>query len=144
MEMHRPPLRTVILAGFLAGFLVLGLGGRVVMRILAYTTPAAPRFTIAGTLQVIALGAIWGGLTAPVWQLLSSLPSRWIRVVTYGSVALGLAGLALALLATFGGRVVAPLGFLVLGAVLFPLLFLAHAGLLEWLVTRWSPRVATG
>ncbi len=106
------------------------------MRVLAYTTPGPPRFTLAGTLQVLALGAAWGGLTAPVWWVLCRLESSPVRVLTHGAVTFALAAAGFALLATFSGNIVAPTGFLVLGAILFPLLFVCHAGLLEWLATR--------
>ena len=133
---HR--LRMVILAGLLAGMLILGLGGRLVMRILAYTTLTPPRFTAAGSLQVLAAGTAWGGVTAPLWLLLERLRSPRLRGLAFGALVLGLAAIGFAVLAAVSGPLVAPLVFRLLGAFLFVLLFLGHGWLVDWLATRWA------
>lgn len=84
-------------AGALAGLLILGVGGRLAMRIVAYTTPGPERYTLAGTLQVIGVGTAWGALTAPVLSFLqrSNLRNRpWLGLL-FGAIALSLAALLL-------------------------------------------------
>ena len=133
---HR--LRTVILAGVLAGLLILGVGGRLVMRILTYTTEAHPRFTVAGTLQVLAAGMAWGGVTAPLWLLLGRVRPPRLRGPVFGVSVFGLAALGFAVLAAASGPLVAPLAFRLLGGMLFVLLFLGHGWLVDRLATRWA------
>ncbi len=130
----------ICLAGLLAGFLVLGVGGRVAMRLAAYTTPEPPELTLAGTLQVILAGTIWGGVTAPLLLSLGGLRSaaRWSVGPALGLLTLGLAVLAVASLAGFGGRIVAPPAFIVLSAALFPGLFVLHGIVVDRLATRWQ------
>jgi hypothetical protein len=135
-DAHR--LRTVILAGLLAGLLILGLGGRLVMRILSYTTAAPPRFTVAGTLQVLAAGTVWGGVTAPLWLLLDRMRSRRLSGLQFGVIVLGLASVGFAVLAALSGPLIAPLTFRLLGALLFGMLFLGHGWLVDSLATRWT------
>lgn len=128
------------LVGFLAGSVMLGLGGRLAMRAVAYTEPAPPRFTWLGTLQVVAAGAVWGGLTGPVLLAFDSVRARWrwITGLAFGAVVLGLAALVVALAVGRGGQVVAPPAFIILSAVLFPILFLVHGMVVDVLVTRWG------
>jgi hypothetical protein len=57
--------------------------------------------------------------------------------MVFGTVVLGLAALAVASVLGFGGRIVAPPAFIVLSAVVFPILFLAHGVIVDVLVRRW-------
>jgi hypothetical protein len=68
---HRVVIAAV--AGLVAGTLVLGVGGRLAMRAIAYTEPAPPRFTGLGTLQVLGAGAAWGAVTGPALLVLDGL-----------------------------------------------------------------------
>jgi len=97
------------------------------MRLLAFTTPEAPRFTWVGTLQIVALGAVWGLLTGPL-ILVAAGRLRSGRAVgpTFGLFVFVLAAVPFALYSGFGGRLVAPALFLWLGAVTFPALFIVH------------------
>ena len=78
---RRPRARTAtaIAAGLVSGLVVLGAGGRVVMRIVAYTTPEADKLTLGGTLEVVATGAAWGALTGPMMLLLHGPVARGRR-----------------------------------------------------------------
>ncbi|HEU0311140.1 MAG TPA: hypothetical protein VFR36_07985 [Sphingomicrobium sp.] len=72
--------RTVIgaLAGALLGALFMGLGGRIVMRLLANIIARDPAFSIGGSLEVIAYGAIIGAVSGSAFFLCRPiLPGRW-------------------------------------------------------------------
>ncbi|MHC4710631.1 MAG: hypothetical protein ACYTA3_09445 [Planctomycetota bacterium] len=126
-------------AGLVAGTVVLGVGGRLLMRAVAYTDPAPARFTWLGTLGVLGAGAAWGTVTGPVLLLFDMLRAgwQWARGIVFGTVVLGLAALAVGSIVGFGGPILAPPAFIILSAVAFPLLFLAHGVLVDVLVRRW-------
>ena len=52
--------------GLLLGLTVLGLGGRIAMRIIAEATTGSSGFTVGGTATVFFLGAVSGGLGAVI------------------------------------------------------------------------------
>jgi len=122
------PLKRILLAGIISGLVVLGIGGRLLMRGLAYTTPEAPRFALAGTLQVIGAGLAWGAITAPLLARIPGLVSTRPRVagVIHGVIVLAVAVLVFLVATGGGGRIVAPASFVVLSGVLFPMLFIVH------------------
>jgi hypothetical protein len=126
-------------AGLLAGALVLGIGGRLAMRAVAYADPAPTRFTWIGTLQVLGAGAAWGAVTGPVLLVFDGLRARlrWTTGLVFGAVVMVLAVLGVGLVAGFAGRIVAPPVFILLTAVVFPMLFLAHGVLVDVLARRW-------
>jgi hypothetical protein len=136
---QRKLVAITVLLGFATGLLVLGIGGRVVMRVLTVTLEEPPRFTIVGTLEVIGAGGAWGALTGPVLLLLDRMRAHvdWAVGPTFGALVLILAFLAVGLVLGFGGRIVAPTTFILLAAILFPALFLVHGVAVEVLVTRW-------
>ena len=85
------------IAGMVLGALVLGLGGRLVMRILALAIARDPLFSIGGSLEVIAYGAIIGMASGAVFVLAHPiLPERWwiagmiMAAVTYAGTILTL------------------------------------------------------
>jgi len=128
----------VILAGAIAGFLVLGVGGRLLMRAVAFTAAEAPRFSLGGTLEVVGLGMLWGAVTAPLLLLAGRAQrDRRLAGVIHGLLVLAAAVAVFFLLTGGGGRVVAPPLFIVSSAVLFPLLFVAHGCTVHVLVVRW-------
>ena len=71
------------------------------------------------------------------------LRARWAAGLMFGTVVLGSAILAVGLVAGFGGRIVAPPVFIILSAVGFPILFLAHGVMVDVLVRRWRGRHLT-
>ena len=118
-------LRTA-LAGCVSGLLVLGIGGRALMRLLAFATPEDPRFTWYGTLQIIGLGALWGLLTGPLILVAPSrLRDSGLGAVVFGLVLFGLAAGLFLVYSGFSGSLEAPPLFLWLGALSFPALFVA-------------------
>ncbi|MEO7502478.1 MAG: hypothetical protein ABIW94_07555 [Gemmatimonadaceae bacterium] len=48
------------LAGAAIGFVILGIGGRVIMRVIAHWEGRVPAFTPSGTFTVVMLGAVAG------------------------------------------------------------------------------------
>ena len=139
---RRQHLGIAIAAGLVSGCLVLGIGGRIAMRIVGYTTSEPERFTLAGTLQVIGIGTGWGAITAPILLLLQGSPikdSRWLGP-GFGGIVLSPAILALLVMLGFGGRIVAPGAFIVASAVLFSVVFLAHGVTAMCLARRWERR----
>lgn len=129
------------LAGLIVGFVVLGLGGRILMRLLAFITPEPSRFTLSGTLEIIGAGAAWGGLTAPLLMAMARWQSRFGRALglLFGLVVMMPALLLFVPLSGFDGRIVAPPLFIVGTVVLFPLLFIVHGLILSAIAQRRFP-----
>jgi hypothetical protein len=133
-------VQLLALAGALAGFLVLGVGGRLLMRAVAYTTAEPPRFSLVGTLEVMGLGMLWGAGTAPLLLLLGNAGSTrpGATGIIHGLLVLAVAVLVFLGFTGGGGNVVAPPLFVISSAIVFPLLFVAHGYVLIALVTRWT------
>lgn len=128
------------LAGLAAGLVILGVGGRILMRILAFTTPEDPRFTWFGTVQIVSVAAAWGLLTGPLIALASAnLRSSVLAGSVYGLVVFLLAAVPFFLYSGFGGTLVAPSTFLWLGAITFPLLFATYGIVVTMLWELFRP-----
>ena len=65
--------------GAVLGLLLLGVGGRFAMRVIALLAGQTPGFSLGGTAPVIFLGTVWGGVGALVFVGLRFLTRR--RVV---------------------------------------------------------------
>ena len=126
----------VMLAGLAAGTVILGIGGRIAMRMVAVAADEKMRFTVGGTLEIILAGAGGGTLGSLLFLFLQRfLPQAGSR----RGLKLGAAFLVIAilpLLPSLGG-VVAPLKMIVATIVLFPALFLAYGIAVEAIVVRW-------
>ncbi len=71
-------LRNVIggaVVGATLGALILGLGGRIMMRLLAVMIERDPAFSLGGSLEVVAYGAIVGAVSGAVFALLRPIMS---------------------------------------------------------------------
>jgi hypothetical protein len=81
-----------LFAGAALGALILGLGGRMVMRLLALTIDRDPSFSLGGTAEIVAYGSIVGFMSAALLAIARPiLPRRWpIRGLILA--ALGYAG----------------------------------------------------
>jgi len=137
-------LAAAMLAGLGSGLLVLGVGGRLLMRALTVALAESPRFSWTGTLTVLATGAAWGVITGPLLIPIRAALSRHGPVVgaALGATSFVLAGLVF-LAAGGASDVVAPPLFLVLSGISFPALFLLYGLATERLVLRW-PRLGLG
>jgi hypothetical protein len=66
------------IAGAALGALILGLGSRIVMRLLAAMIARDTAFSLAGTLEVIAYGAIVGAVAGAIFAVARPrLPTSW-------------------------------------------------------------------
>jgi uncharacterized BrkB/YihY/UPF0761 family membrane protein len=76
------------LAGIAVGVPILGIGGRIAMRVIAHATDVAPGFSLGGTLTVVLMGAVSGAAGGLIYAVLHRvLPNRdgW-RALIFGVV----------------------------------------------------------
>ena len=71
------PLACAVLAGLASGALVLGIGGRVLMRLLALATGRATGFSLGGSFEVVAAGALYGALGGALLLLVPARLRGW-------------------------------------------------------------------
>ena len=122
-------LRNETFLGAWLGLLVLGVGGRAVMRGIALATDAPSAVSVGGTVTVVALGAAAGIGGALLHALSRGIASRFahghaaVRVVLFG---------ALLALVTARGLHGSPSG----PATAFWPLVVVYGAVLEWLVAR--------
>jgi len=118
------PVALAIGAG--AGGALLGLGGRLAMRLFALATGRPPAFNVRGTLTVVFAGAVAGLLGGVLfWLLERRLPrAAWWRGLTFGAVCLAVAapGIRPPQLLTFS---------------LFAPFFLSYGLVVTWAWGRW-------
>ena len=121
-----------ILAGVLLGFVLLGVGGRAGMRIIALVEGRTPAFTLEGTIAVALLGAGAGAIVGALFLLSRVLfPTRRVyRVALFWSIV--------GVLVYRGLRPISPVNVAIFGP-----LFLAHGGLLYAYWCRIRLRGAT-
>ena len=76
------------LVGLALGLPILGVGGRIAMRIIAHATNVAPGFSLGGTMTVVSLGAVSGVAGGLIYAVLARfLPDRpVIRGVVFGII----------------------------------------------------------
>ena len=119
---HRPDRRgwiAGISAGALIGLVVLGVGGRVGMRLVALEIGQPAAFTPEGSIAVALLGAASGAIAAVIFLLLrTALPTRrWIRGALFWTILGAIALRGLSPVSAFSASVFLPL-FLVYGVLL--------------------------
>lgn len=88
-------LITGLVAGTLAGAVILGLGGRLVMRLIAIIGGVKTGASLSGTLEIIAFGSLVGAASGLGYTLvkiiLPRLPqSRWIKGILMGLLIYGI------------------------------------------------------
>ena len=73
-----------VVAGAIVGLVVLGIGGRLMMRIIAHWEERVPVLTSSGTFTIVMMGAI-AGLTAGIIHgiLQRSISRAWIRIAAF-------------------------------------------------------------
>lgn len=76
------------LAGIALGLAILGIGGRIAMRVIAHATYAAPSFSLGGTMTVMLMGAVSGAAGGVIYAVLARfLADRaGIRAVLFGVI----------------------------------------------------------
>jgi len=92
----RQPLRSdlaSVAAGFVAGIIVLGIGGRLAMAALPTLTGTRPVFSWGGSVEVVLLGAMYGAVGGVILALLIRLgrPVGATRGLLLGVLLLGAA-----------------------------------------------------
>ncbi len=83
---HIKKLTAGLLAGAMVGTVVLGIGGRLIMRIIALIGGVTPGASLGGSLEVIAFGSLTGILAAIGYTLLRRiLPGKtWLKGIPLG------------------------------------------------------------
>ena len=78
-------LRTWLLRGTLVGLVVLGIGGRLLMRVIAHMENRAVLvLTIQGTLTVLFAGTVFGALGGLIYYLLRRFVRQlWMRTLAF-------------------------------------------------------------
>ena len=77
-------LRTDLVRGTLLGLLILGIGGRLLMRVIAHMEGRVPAFTLPGSLTVVFAGTVAGAFAGLIYHLLRRFVSvLWVRTVVF-------------------------------------------------------------
>ena len=77
-------LRTDLLRGALLGFLILGIGGRLIMRIVAHMEGRVPAFTFQGSTTVVFAGTVAGLVSGLIYHLLRRFVRKpWVRTAAF-------------------------------------------------------------
>ena len=90
-----------IVAGTVAGAVVLGVGGRLAMAALAIAGGDGPRFSWGGSLEVLLVGTFYGAIGG---VLLAASQRIWPRVGRWRGAGLGAALLGIAWATSTVGR----------------------------------------
>ena len=78
------------LLGIALGLPILGIGGRIAMRVIANATDVAPGFSLGGTMTVVLMGAVSGAAGGLIYAVLARfLPNRTVlRGLLFGVILL--------------------------------------------------------
>ena len=77
-------LRSDLVRGVLLGLLILGIGGRLLMRVVAHMEGRVPAFTLPGSLTVVFAGTMAGLLAGLIYHLLRRFVRKpWIRTAAF-------------------------------------------------------------
>ena len=94
MRVLSHPVARTLTAGIALGLLILGVGGRLVMAVIAAEAGGTPRFTVGGTMTVVFLGAV-SGFAGAVMAIGSRMVARrflsrheWLQYVLLGALLL--------------------------------------------------------
>jgi hypothetical protein len=76
------------LVGIGLGLLILGIGGRIAMRVIAHATNVAPGFSFGGTMTVVFMGAVSGAAGGLIYAVLVRfVPNRpVVRALLFGVI----------------------------------------------------------
>jgi hypothetical protein len=77
-------LRSDLIRGTLLGLVILGIGGRLLMRVVAHMEGRLPVFTPEGTVAVVFYGTVAGAFSGLIYHLLRRFVHKpWIRTVAF-------------------------------------------------------------
>jgi len=128
-------LGTALLAGAVVGLVILGVGGRIAMRVIAIVAGQAPGFSVGGTLAVVLLGGMWGAPGGPIVLALRRVIPRSavLRGVVLGAMGFGVAMLTVG--RALSGPVTGP-GVWPIAVALCAALFLAYGIVVDLVVGK--------
>jgi hypothetical protein len=77
-------LRSDLVRGTLLGLVILGIGGRLLMRVVANLEGQAPMWTVGGSVTVAFYGAVSGAFAGLVYYLLRRFVNKaWLRTASF-------------------------------------------------------------
>jgi hypothetical protein len=77
-------LRSDLIRGTLLGLLILGIGGRVLMRVIAHMEGRVPVFTPEGSVAVVFFGTVAGAASGLIYYLLRRFVRKpWLRTAAF-------------------------------------------------------------
>ena len=77
-------LRNDLIRATLLGLIILGIGGRLLMRVVAHMEGRAPVFTPEGSIAVVFWGTLAGGFSGVIYHLLRRfVRKQWIRTAAF-------------------------------------------------------------
>ena len=77
-------LRSDLIRGTLLGLVILGVGGRLIMRVVAHMEGRVPVFTPEGSVAVVFYGTVAGAFSGLIYHLLRRFVHKpWIRTVAF-------------------------------------------------------------
>lgn len=85
-----------LLCGAATGAVVLGFGGRLAMRAISLLTGNPQEFSLSGSLEVVAFGAIIGSAAGAVYALIEKFPPAncWLKGSLFGLLSFAAIGVA--------------------------------------------------
>jgi hypothetical protein len=80
-------LRSDLIRGTLLGLLILGIGGRLLMRVVAHMEGRVPAFTPEGSIAVVFFGTVAGAFSGLIYHLLRRFARKpWVRTGAFIAV----------------------------------------------------------
>ncbi|MEX2110447.1 MAG: hypothetical protein WD802_07590 [Gemmatimonadaceae bacterium] len=77
-------MRSDIVRGALLGLVILGVGGRLLMRVVAIMQGATAGWTVGGTMTVVFLGTVSGFVAGLIYHLLRRFVEKsWLRTTAF-------------------------------------------------------------
>lgn len=125
-------------AGTLTGALVLGVGGRMVMRLAALIGGRAPVFSWGGSLEVVTAGALFGAAGGLLWVAIARRLGRAVTGPALGAATF--AGIGLVSDAAQGAAASLPGPRRLTALALFLLLCVAWGVATDIVARRWAAR----
>jgi hypothetical protein len=77
-------LRSDLIRATLLGLIILGIGGRLLMRVIAHMEGRVPVFTPEGSIAVVFYGAVAGAFSGVIYHLLRRFVRKpWVRIAAF-------------------------------------------------------------